>query len=194
MNWLTLNLLLALFTFSVLPAAAQTAVPSPLKSTSNVKVKYDKGKSVTTVSLKPFTLTSLQQEKSAGSNLPLHQMDFEASFSGQGDAAKPLVGDIVLRFHCVAGTYIFLKGQEVIVAVNRDIPGQDRGFTLGNTAYRSNPPKFNSVYEEFLDLKVPADAIKKMAAAETVDIYLGPVPYRFTSKQLAALKEFGTLL
>ena len=95
----------------------------------------------------------------------------------------------MLRFKCVSGTYIFLRGQELIVAIDREIPGRDRGFVLGTTSYKSLPPKFNSVFEEIMELKVPVDALKKFADAQTLEFYLGPVTYKFTSKQQDALKE-----
>ena len=101
---------------------------------------------------------------------------------------------MVFRFHCVAGTLIFLKPQEVIVALDREVPGKDRGFSLGMTGYRSDPPKFNSVYEEFMQIKVPADALRKIAASDSAEFYLGPIAYQLTPKQLGGLKELAAYL
>jgi len=189
-----------LFLSSVLLAAqailAQPATPDKTapKSTSKVNVKYDRSKDVTTVSLKSMTVTAPKQEKDVGSTLPLHQMDFEASFSYKGQFAGEPVSDVSLRFKCVAGTYIFLRGQELIMALDRRIPGQDRGFSLGMTSYKSFPPKFNSVYEELMELRVPTDALHKFATAKTVEFFFGPIIYELTQKQHDAVKEFASFL
>lgn len=172
---------------------AETA-KTPPKSTSKINVKYDKSKDTTLISLKSMTITAPSQEKSAGSNLPLHQMDFEASFSYKGQFSGPAVDEVLLRFKCVAGTYIFLRGQELIVAIDRQIPGKDRGFSLGMTGYKSLSPKFNSVYEEIMEIKVPVDALKKFAQAEAVEFFFGPVTYKFTPKQQDAWKEMYKFL
>ena len=188
------QLALALIAIGLFACAVVAQGPIPPKSAGNVKVKYDKGKDRTTVSLKSSTITTIGQEKATASNLPLHQMDFEAWFTYSGETPGKPVEEAVFRFHCVAGTYIFLKGQEVLVAVDRLVPGKDRGFSLGMTGYKSTAPKFNSVYEEFLDVKVPTDAIKKIGSAETVEFYLGPIPYKFTPKQMESFRQFSQYL
>ncbi|MFT3744273.1 MAG: hypothetical protein QM785_08255 [Pyrinomonadaceae bacterium] len=178
---------------SVAGARAQGGDTVPPKSTSKVNVKYDKGKDLTTISLKSMTITRLDQEKTtAGSRgLPVHQMAVEGSFAYNG--AKE-VKSASLRFFTSAGNYIFLKPQEVTVAIDRENAEKGRAFSLGLSSYRSNPPKFNTVFEEFFDLAIPADAIRKFAVAETLEFYVGPASYKLTPKQIEAFKEWETFL
>lgn len=168
--------------------------PEPPKSTSKINVKYDKGKDLTTVSLKSTTITRPNQEKTTASNLPLHQMDLEGSFVHVGQFPTTPAKDIQLRFHAVAQTYIFLKPQEVIVAIDREVPNKDRGFSLGMTGYKSLPPKYNTVYEEFFEITIPTDALRKIAAAESVEFFFGPVTYKLTEKQMFSMKEWSKFL
>ena len=173
------------------PQALSQSLP---KSTSRVNVKYDKGKDLTTITLKRTTITSVTQEKATASNLPLHQMDLDVAFSYRGQKALDPVTDVVMTFHCVAGTYIFLKGQEVIAAIDRAVAGKDRGFNLGMTKYSSSPPKFNSVYEENMEITIPVDALRKFADAKSLELYLGPISYELTQKQMDGIKEFAGFL
>ncbi len=45
-----------------------------------------------------------------------------------------------------------------------------------------------------MTLKVPVDALRKFAEAQTLELYLGPYAYKFTPKQLDAVKEFAGFL
>lgn len=177
-------------------ATAQTPSPEPTpqKSTSKVSVKYDKSKDTTTVSLKSMTLTRVYQEKERSQDFPLHQLEISAFFTYKGQIPTQPVEEVTIRFNNLAASYIFLRGQEVIVAIDRLITGKDRAFSLGMTNYKSNAPKFNSVYEEIMELTAPADAMVKLSNAETVDLYFGPLMYGLSKKQHEAVKEFRSFL
>jgi len=170
-----------------------SAENSPLKSTSRISVKYDKSNDVTLVSLKSITITRYDQEKQLARNFPQHQMEFEAfyEFKGQTPKSEESVEKVTLRFRCVSNRYIFLRGQELVVALDREIKGKDRGFSLGNTQYKSLTPEFNTVFKEVMDITVPSDAVKKFSAAQMLEFFVGPIVYRLTDKQLDAIKEFG---
>lgn len=163
-------------------------------SAPEVSSKYNKSKDLTTVRLKPFKITTIGQEKQIGNNIPLHQMDLEISYSYSGQKITKPVEDVNLRFHAVAGNYVFLKGQQVIAVLDKEVQGQDRAISLGTTDYKSVAPKFNSVYEEFLSLNIPPDALVKMAKAETVEIYVGPVGYRLSTELHNAIRALASQL
>jgi len=146
--------MLSVVVFLVIFSCFAYSQTDPPKSTSRVTVKYDKGKDMTQVSLKPFKIDRYDQEKQMGGNFKPHQMEFDAWFSYKGQATGP-IQEVTFRFHCTSNTYIFLHGQEVIVAIDREIKDKDRGFSLGMSEYRSESPKFNTVYEENMTLKVP---------------------------------------
>lgn len=159
---------------------------------SRLSSKYDKSKNLTTVRIKQFTITTLAQEKQNTPNIPLHQMGLEIWYSFSGQKQTIPIEDVVFRFHAVASNYVFSRGQQVITALDRDVKGQDRAISLGMTDYKSEPPKFNSVYEEFMEVKIPAEALSRMAKAKTVEIFVGPVGYMLTEKQFEILQEIAT--
>ena len=156
--------------------------------------KYDKSKNLTTVRLKQFTITTLAQEKQNTPNIPLHQMDLEMWYSFSGQKQTTSIEDVVFRFHAVASNYVFSSGQQVITALDRGIRGHDRAISLGTTDYKSVSPKFNSVYEEFMQVKIPSEALSLMAKAKNVEIFVGPVGYKLTEKQFEALQEMAASL
>lgn len=179
-------------------ANAQTPTPAadkvPPKSTSKVSVKYDKSKDTTLVILKSMTITRNDQEKEFAQNFPSHQMEFESLLSYKGQFPGAPVGDVILRFRCVSSTYIFLRGQELKVIADRKDPDKARGFSLGFTDYKSMAPKFNTVYEEIMEIKAPPDAIFKFADARTLEFFFGPIVYQLTPKQQDAIKDFKSFL
>jgi hypothetical protein len=181
---------------AVLNAPVLAQEQAPPKSTSRVNVRFDKGKNLSTISLKSMTITRLDQEKRGAGDrdFPLHQMDIEGNFTFAGQFIGGEVKDAKLIFHAVASNYIFLKAQDVTVAIDRDKAEKARAFSLGMTSYRSMPPKFGSVYEEYFELAIPIDAIRKFAAAEQLEFFLGPVTYTLTPKQLDAIKEWSKFL
>lgn len=169
---------------------------APPKSTSKINVLFDRDKDLTTISIKPMIISRLEQEKKSASSrdTPLLQMDVGGSLTYTGQGASKRVKDVSLQFHAVAGNYYFLKPQEIIVAIDRDVADKGRAFSLGLSTYKSLAPKFNTVYEEYFDLAIPADALRKFAAAGTLEFFVGPVVYKLTPKQLDSFKEWETFL
>lgn len=193
------------FVFSTLVVIISTAVAlsqdtssgsekTRLKRSSRISVKYEKSKDLTTVRLKQMTITRLSQEKEIANNIPLHQMDLDAWFSFPGLRPTKSIDEVVVRFHATASNYVFLRQQPVIAALDREIAGQDRAFSLGMTEYKSASPKFNSVYEEDLILKMPSDALVKMSKAASLEFFVGPVVYKLTDAQHEALREMSGYL
>lgn len=197
---LIFNLVLTLtilFTCAVAAAAQEDKKQDSKnkKSSSQVSVKYDKKKDLTTVKSKETTITQLTQEKDVAYNIPLHQMDLEVSFSYQGQLqpTKP-VEEVVLRFRSTAGNNIFLRPQQIMAVLDKDNQEKGRAMALGSTDYKSGAPKFNSIYEEVMTVKVPADVLTKMAKAETIDLYVGEVKYRLKTQQHDMIRELASLL
>lgn len=190
----TLMVLVSFISYTSAQAIRSSDIPKP-KSTGKVSAKYDKGKNITTVRLKQMTISKLKNEKDVANNLPLHQMDLEMWFSYSGRSSEnSVVNDVVFEFHAVGSNYIFLRGQQIIVALDRDLKGQDRAFSLGMTDYKSSAPKFNSVFEEFMSITAPSQAIEKIAKATSAEIYVGPIGYKLSNEQQKAIAELAAFL
>lgn len=166
---------------------------SVAKKNDHIVTKYDKSKNETTVRLKPIALTGLTDERPQLQDIPTHQMDLEISFKFSGQEMTKQVEAATLRFRVTTRAYFFLKGQNVIAVLDKNVKGKDRALPLGTTDYKSDL-KFNSVYEEYLTISIPFAALVKIAKAETLDIYVGPVAYTLKAKQLQDLRDFGSYL
>lgn len=188
------TLVVTLLFVYVCSVSAQDKKQSGDKSKSNVIVKYDKKKNLTTVRLKELRISKLILEKQASKDIPLHQTDLEIFYTYQGEKSTEPVAEINFRFYVSARNYIFLRSQTVMAALDSEDKEKGRAIMLGNTDYKSEPPKFNTVYEEFMVVKVPSEALKKMAEANSLEIYLGPISYPLTTEQLAAIRELADFL
>lgn len=177
-----------------IPALGQEIDREKTKAKSRITSKYDKSKNLTTVRLKQITISRLSQEKEIANNIPLHQMGFDLSFSYTGQQPTKSTDEVLLRFYSAASNYVFLRGQQVIAVIDKEIQGQDRAFSLGMTDYKSNPPKVNTIYEEVMAVKIPADGLVKMAKANSLELYLGPVAYRLTKDQISSIREAASFL
>jgi|SRR5687768_16245010 len=176
--------------FGITAASGQD---SEKKSSSNVKINYDKKKDLTTVRLKAFRVSPLILEKEANNNTPLHQTELEISYVFSGQQATKPVDNVTFRFKVSSSNYTFLRPQSSMAVLDNE-GGQGRAFALGTSDYKSFPPITNSIYEEALVVNAPADALAKMATANSLQVYLGPVPYSITPKQLSAIKELAATL
>lgn len=196
MKLITLILSMFVFLGCMTNVSAQPIEPKDREKQkpSHLSSKYDKAKDLTTVRIKQFSITKLRQEKQHAPNIPLHQMDLEVSYSFSGQKQTTPIGDVVFRFHAVGSSYVFSRGQQVIAALDREISGKDRAISLGPTDYKSEAPKFNSVYEEYMQVIMPAEAIARMAKATTLEVFVGPVGYVLTDKHLEALREMAATL
>lgn len=160
---------------------------------SSVNVKYDKKKDLTTVRLKPFRITNLILEKEAMKSVPLHQTDLEISYEFAGQQASK-VDSVTFRFSVTASNYIFLRSQTAMAVLDNEQEGKGRAFAIGESDYKSFPPEFNTVFKETMVVAAPAEALARMAKANSLQIYLGPVGYAISEKQLGAIKELAAML
>ena len=175
-------------------AQSGTDTRSKEKLSKLLSTSYDKKKDVTTVRLKRSSITKIGQEKDNTPNFPLHQMDLEVFLTQKGQAPGAPVDSVVLNFYAVAGNYVFLRPAQVMAVIDRDAVGEDRAIELGMSNYKSNPPKFNTVYEESLSVTIPAEALTRMAKANALELFVGPVGYRLTENQLSAIRDLASFL
>jgi hypothetical protein len=170
---------------------AQETKKEGAKKSNNVSSKYNKSKNLTTVSLKKMALTGLQDEKPQAQEIPTHQMDMEVFFTHPGEQLDKAVENVTLRFSVATRAYFFMRPQPISVVLDEKIEGAGRLLRLGDSDYKSDL-KFNSIYEEFMAISIPAETLAKIAAAKTVAIYVGPSAYSLREKQIADLRELAS--
>jgi hypothetical protein len=160
---------------------------------SQLSTKYDKKKDETTLKLKQLKLSPVVQQDQFADKIPLHQviLDVSTTFAGQ-QPSKPV--DVELHFQISSSNYIMLRSQAAMAVLDKANSANARAISLGPSDYKSHPPKFNSVYEETLVVKTPAEALVKMANAKSISLYLGPIEYPLSDKNIAALKELAAEL
>jgi hypothetical protein len=171
-----------MFAFGSLSASAQKAeVPKG--------VAIDKAGSGHVAHLKPLSLTQLSLDEQARTSIPLHQMALEVLYRFSGEAPARPAGELKLLFRVTSSNYVFLHGQKVLLALDNE-NGKGRAIIVGDTNYNSKPPEFNSVYEETLEVSAPAEILSRIAKANSVEIYVGPVVYKVTKDQQKKLSTY----
>jgi hypothetical protein len=170
-------------------AYAQNEDGKKSKSSKLISISYDKKKQIRTVRIKRSSITRLAQEKDNAPNFPLHQMDLDMVVTQKGENPSAPVEAVVINFYPVAGNYIFMRPAQVIAVIDRNAEGEDRAIPLGMSDYKSMAPKFNTVYEEVLSVTVPLEVLIRMAKANSLELFVGPVGYQLTNNQLGAIKE-----
>jgi len=152
-------------------------------------VTIDKAESGPVVHLKPLSLTQVYLEDQTRASIPLHQMTLELMYAYRGDAAARQPGDVELLFRVTSSKYVFVHGQKVLLALDND-DGHGRAIIVGDTNYHSKLPEFNTVYEETLEVSAPTEILSRIAKANAVEIYVGPVVYRLTKDQQQKLSNY----
>lgn len=161
------------------------------KKNNNISSKYNKSKNQTTVTLKTMALKDVMGERSPTGYQQRIQMDMDAFFTYPGEKLEKPVETVTLRFHATANVYNFARAQPVSVVIDEKVPGgTGKVLKLGNTDYKSDL-KFNSVYEEFMNITIPAETLAKIGEAKTVDIYVGSYGYTLREKQIADLRDLA---
>jgi hypothetical protein len=170
---------------------AQETKKEGAKKSNNISSKYNKSKNLTTVSLKKMALTGLQEEKPQAQEIPTHQMDMEIFFTHPGEQMEKPVEQVTLRFMVATRAYFFMRPQPISVILDEKIEGAGKLLRLGDSDYKSDL-KFNSIYEEFMTIQIPAETLSRIAEAKTVSIYVGPSAYSLREKQIADLREMAS--
>jgi hypothetical protein len=162
------------------------------KKNSNISSKYNKSKNQTTVTLKTMALKEVTGQRAQTGYQPGIQMDMDAFFNYTGEKIEKPVESVMLRFHATANVYNFARPQPVSVVLDEKVEGASgKVLKLGDTDYKSDL-KFNSVYEEFMNITIPADTLAKIGEAKTVDLYVGGYGYSLREKQIADLRDMAS--
>lgn len=180
-------LLIVAFATSTSIVIAQDPAAAPgTKKSNHVKIKFDKGKNLTTVSLKPLDLGG-SMAKEVSNLAEVSQLDLDGSFTFEGEALKKQVDAITLNFKVLARYPVFQRGQNLVGVLN-----DESALLLGATGYKSNSQTFR--IEEILTISVPYEAMKKISAAKSVKFVLGAREIKLREKDHEALRDVTRLM
>jgi hypothetical protein len=180
----SVTLLLTLVLVSTSFGFAQDDKQAAAKAKSKyLKTKFDKGKDITTVSLKTISLSgSMTQEVGNLADVP--QLDLDGSFTYQGSQMVKPVEATTLAFKTFSRYPVYQRGQNLVGVLDND-----RALMLGATEYKSSSRTFG--IEEILSISVPLDAMQKIADAKTVKFVLGAREIKLKEKDHEALRELA---
>jgi hypothetical protein len=176
---LLLSLILTLTSFT----PAQDDKQSAKAKSKFLKTKYDKGKDLTTVSLKTLNLGG-SMTKEVGNLQEVSQLDLDGSFTYQGAEITKPADSVTLAFKTFARYPIYQRPQNLVAVLDND-----RALMLGGTGYKSNSRTFG--IEEILSLSVPSDAMIKIRDAKSVKFILGAREIQLREKDHEALRELA---
>ena len=156
------------------------------KTVRYLKVKYDKQKNQTTVTLKRMSLSSAMN-KEVNSVTEVAQLDLDGSFDYPGQKLSQAVEAVTLNFRALSKFPVYQNPQNVVGVVDGD-----RALMLGATSYKSNSQTF--MIEEVLSISVPYTALKRMADSKSLRIFLGTREIKFREKDQEALRELASFM
>ncbi|MEO6393965.1 MAG: hypothetical protein ABIP75_19080 [Pyrinomonadaceae bacterium] len=186
-RWLLLFLIFGIGILIVPGQAPSPATKSEPTKNKHLKFKYDKSKDTTTVKLDSMVLADLDRQRKQRGNIPPYVLNIEMTFSYPGKTVVKPVESFDILFRASASNFIFLKGQQIVVALDQGTD-QGRALDLGMTGYKSTT-EFNSVYAELMKITVTSAALEKIVKANQVDFYLGPDGFGITEKQMQDLRD-----
>lgn len=160
---------------------AQDKPEEKSKSAKHVKVKYDKGKDLTTVTLNSMAVSSaVTKEVSRLSEGT--QLDLTVSFTHPGQQLSKPVDALMMKFKSTAKYPVFQRGQNLMVVLDND-----RAIPIGDATYSSRAETF--YVEEMLTGTVPYEIMKRIAGAKSASFFLGAREIRLKEDQLEDLRE-----
>lgn len=161
-------------------ASAQTDTKPDAKPNSHIKVKYNKSKNLTTVTLKTLSLSnSMNREFTRESEFG--QLDLDASFTYPGEQLAKPAEALTLTFKGTQKNQLWQQSQNLVAVID-----DQTALMIGPTSYSSNSQTF--YFEELMSASVPYDAMKKIAAARTLKFQLGTRIISIKDDQLADLR------
>ena len=161
----------------------KTADKSSSKAAGHVKTKYDKGKNMTTVTLKSIDLGGAMTRESTNLS-QVTQLTLDASFSYPGEQKTKPVDSITLRFTSRAKYPVFQRAQNLMAVVD-----DGTAIPLGGTAYKTDSQTF--YMDEIFDVALSYEAIKRITEAKSVTFYLGNREIKLRSEHLDDLREMA---
>lgn len=177
------NSLAALLFCLVVTGLGQIPDNNRAKSKSHVKVKYDKSKDLTTVTLKSLDLGGAMTKEvtSLGQGT---QLTLDVIFTYTGEHPSKPVESLKMKFTSRARYPVFQRGQNLMAVVD-----EQSAIPLGDTSYKTNAQTFYT--DEILEVSVSYDVMKRMADAKTFKLFLGNREIKFRDEQLADLREMA---
>lgn len=178
-------LIIAFVLMSSLPASApgQDQKAASPKASKFLKTKFDKGKNITTVTMKTINLSG-SMAKEVGNLTEIPQLDLEGYFSYAGDHINQPVDAATLTFKTFSKYPVYQRGQNVVGVLD-----DQSALILGSTQYKANSRTFG--FEEVLTISIPFDAMQKIGGANSFKFILGQREIRFREKELEALRELA---
>ena len=166
------------------PAVAQdSGATAAAKPSKYLKTKYDKSKDQTTVTLKKISLSgSMAREVGNANDIP--QLSMDASFSYPGQQLTKPVAEVTLKFSTFSKYPVYQKGQNVVAVVDGD-----NALVLGASTYSSNSQTFG--IEEILSIKLPYEALKRIADSKSLKLYLGSREINFKESEHEAVRDLA---
>lgn len=151
------------------------------KSASHVKTKYDKGKNLTTVTLKSMDLGGSMTRESTNLS-QVTQITLDVSFNYPGEQKTKSVESAMMRFTSRAKYPVFQRSQNLMLVIDGGT-----AIPLGGTTYKTDSQTF--YMDEIFDIAVPYEAMKRVAEAQSVSFYLGNREIRLRTEHLDDLRE-----
>jgi hypothetical protein len=162
-------------------AKTQSEDKAASKAGNSVKVKYDKKKDLTTVTLKTMPVSSAVTKEV--SNLgETTQLDLNIFFTHPGQELKKPAEAAVMGFKSISRYPVYLRGQNLMAVLDGD-----RAIPLEGTTYSSNSQTF--YVEEILASRIPYEIMQRITAAKDVSFFLGVREVKLKGSQLEDLRE-----
>lgn len=163
-------------------SAQDPNAPSKPEAAPNkhIKVKYNKSKDITTVTLKTLSLSgAMNREFTRESESGNLDLDVEFTFQGQ-TLTKP-AEELKFTFRGTQKNLIWQKSQTVAAVIN-----DETALVLGQSTYSSQSQTF--YFEEVMSVSVPYEAMKQIAAAKSLRLQLGTRNINIKDDQLQDLR------
>jgi hypothetical protein len=161
-------------------AGQDPAAIKPETTNKHIKVKYNKSKDLTTVTLKTLSLSSAMNREftreSESGNL-----DLEVEFTYPGQTLSKPAEALKFTFRGTQKNQVWQKAQTIALVID-----EETALVLGQSTYSSKSQTF--YFEEVMSIPVPYEAAKKMAAAKTLRIQLGTRIINIKDDQLQDLR------
>jgi hypothetical protein len=150
---------------------------------NHIKVKYNKSKNETTVTLKTLSLSnSMNKEFTRESEFG--QLDLDAYFTYPGQQLTKPAESMTLAFKATQKNQLWQRAQNLVAVID-----DQTALVLGATSYSSNSQTF--YFEELMKISVPYEAIRKIAAAKSLAFQLGTRNIRIKEDQLEDLRAIA---
>lgn len=109
------------------------------------------------------------------------QLTLDVSFTYSREQKRKPVESITMRFTSRARYPVFQRAQNLMLVLN-----EATAIPLGGASYKTNAQTFYT--DEIFEIAVPYEAMKRIAEAKSVSVYLGNREIKFRTEQLEELR------